>query len=502
MGGRARTQVSTPAGTGHSADAGDGRARDERERLQLQRMERSLVRAWLAAPSVLAPADYECLRYAFGLARLHVFRPAGQRRDVRVNPEAVAPLRGWLLGHLHDSLRGGEAAEAKLAVCREAAAQVRARAIELRRRLLADHRDDFDAAALDREAGRRALVVVAGGGGGAGYVYAGAYARLMEAGLIPDYIVGNSIGAILGIFRAQRRHGDVNEYVEFARRVKNADIFSAVRRRSEFCMPGLLHLHLRALHQRMAIGDLRRPLRLDEMEIPLDLVVAGIRRRPYERLPSDIRSPETGMARWLPMWLQVAARFTRLLQFFNADMVEPIVLGRDSDTRQVHAVDAAGFSAAVPSILQYEPGPGAGVTREIFAELMARHELAAIVDGGVADNVPARTAWRGVAAGRAGTRNAYYLAFDCFFPRMDPKNLWLWPIMQTVQMQMRVNRVYADTMVRFQETLSPLNIVPGGDALDLSVGWGYQEMDRHLPEVREMLRPVSLDRAAPAARAS
>ncbi|MES1929289.1 hypothetical protein SADO_08532 [Salinisphaera dokdonensis CL-ES53] len=476
--------------------------RDERERLQLQRMERALVRAWLAAPEAMPQADYECLRYAFGLAKLHVFRVPGTRHEITVDASRIAPLRAWLLEHLYDRLRGSATADQKLAFCLEAAPDARRRCIELRRDLLALHGDEFSAEDLDREAGKRALVIVAGGGGGAGYVYAGAFARLMEANLIPDYMVGNSIGAILGLFRAQRRHGDVNDYLDFASKLKNGDIFTGARRRSEFCLPGLLHLHLRALHQRMATGDLRRPLRLDEMEIPLDLVVAGIRRRPYERLPSDVRAPSQGAERWLPMWMQVAARFARLLQFFSADVVEPIVLGRDTDTRQVHAVDAAGFSAAVPSILQYEPGPGAGVTREIFSELMATRELAAIVDGGVADNVPARAAWRGIAAGRAATRNAYYLAFDCFFPRVDAKNFWLWPITQTVQMQMRVNRVYADTMVRFDRTLSPLNIVPSPSALHLSVGWGYQEMDERMPEVEEMLRPVSLFSKQAEARAS
>lgn len=494
------TVAASPAAAGEH-DARN--RRDERERLQLQRMERALVRAWLAAHGAMPEAYYECLRYALGLARLHVFRLPGESGDIVIENQGVLEMRAWLLEHFYDRLRGSATAEQKLAFCAEAAAELRQRSVALRRRLLEQYADDFDAAALDREAGRRALVVVAGGGGGAGYVYAGAFARLMEDGLIPDYIVGNSIGAILGLFRAQRRYGDVNEYLDFARPLKNGDIFTAARRRSEFCLPGLLHLHLRALHQRMATGELRRPLRLDEMEIPLDLVVAGIRRRPYERLPSDLRTPNQAADRWLPMWLRVARRVTRLLQFFSADVVEPIVLGRDSDTRQVHAVDAAGFSAAVPSILQYEPGPGAGVTREIFAELIATRELAAIVDGGVADNVPARAAWHGIAAGRAGTRNAYYLAFDCFFPRMDAKNLWLWPITQTVQMQMRVNRVYADTMVRFGRTLSPLNIVPGAGALDLSVGWGYQEMDERMPEVREMLRPVSLHEAvAKEARAS
>lgn len=475
--------------------AAHNRAGDERARLALQRMERALVRAWLGEPDSLPEADYQALRYAIGLARLHVFLPCNQRLavDVRVDSQCIMALRDWLLNHLHDVLRSPASAADKLAACRQAASTVRALASEARRQLLASHVDDFDAEALDREAGQRALVIVAGGGGGAGYVYTGAFARLDEAGLVPDYIVGNSMGSLLGLFRAQRRHADVQEYLEFASGLKNSDIFSAGRRRSEFCLGGLLQLHLHALHQRLSVGELKRPLRLDEMEIPLDLVVAGLRRRPYEKLSPELREPERGPQRFLPLPLRVAARLTRLLQFFRSDMVEPIVLGRDTTTRSVHAVDAAGFSAAVPSILQYEPGPTAGATREIFSELMYRHELAAIVDGGVADNVPARAAWHGVEAGRAGTRNAYYLAFDCFLPQFDPKNLWLWPITQTVQRQMRANRVYADTMVRFHRTLSPLNIVPTGDALQLATQWGYQQMDSQLPEVCEMVRPMALD---------
>jgi hypothetical protein len=228
------------------------------------------------------------------MARLHVFRVPGTRRDIHVDAARIMPLRAWLLEHLYDRLRGSATAEQKLLYCHEAVPEARRRCIELRRELLADHSGEFDAAALDREAGKRSLVIVAGGGGGSGYVYAGAFARLMEDGLIPDYLVGNSIGAILGLFRAQRRHGDVSDYLDFARKLKNGDIFTAARRRSEFCLPGLLHLHLRALHQRMATGDLRRPLRLDEMEIPLDLVVAGIRRRPYERLPTTCRPGPPG----------------------------------------------------------------------------------------------------------------------------------------------------------------------------------------------------------------
>lgn len=472
---------------------------EDRARLALHRMERSLVRARLERPDLLPDTDYQNLRYAIGLARLGRFQPFNQRGGPAVNIDvsAVLSLRDWLLNHLHDPLRLPSPAEDKLALAREAAGVARARAADVRAVLLQTHRDDFDAAALDREAGQRALVVVAGGGGGAGYVYAGAFACLAEAGLVPDYIVGNSMGAILGLMRAQHRHADIDEHIEFAAGLKKNDIYSAARRRrSEYCLGGLFHLHLTALHQRLSTGDLRRPVRLDELDIPLDVVVAGLKRHSYERLASDIKGSEARAARLLPLPVRVASRLTRLLQFFRSDMVVPIVLGRDTTTRSLHAVDAAGFSAAVPSILQYEPGARAGATREIFSHLMAQHELAALVDGGVADNVPTRAAWRGVAAGRAGgTRNGYYLAFDCFLPHVDPKNLWLWPITQTVQRQMRINRVYADTMVRFRRTLSPTNLVPGRAGLELAVEWGRQAMYDKLPEVRAMLAPATLSDA-------
>lgn len=472
---------------------------EDRARLALHRMERSVVRARLARPDLLPEADYQNLRYAIGLARLGRFQPFNRpvSADIDIDMAAVLPLRDWLLNHLHDPLRLPSPVADKLAIARAAAGAARDRAASARAALLDSHSDDFDAEALDREAGRRALVVIAGGGGGAGYVYAGAFACLAEAGLVPDYIVGNSMGAILGLMRAQKRHADVDEHIAFAAGLKRSDIYSAAhRRRSEFCFGGLLHLHLKALHQRLTIGEFRHPTRLDELDIPLDVVVAGLKRRSYERLSVEVRADETRASRLLPLPVRVASRMTRLLQFFRSDMVTPIVLGRDPTTRTLHAVDAAGFSAAVPSILQYEPDARAGTTREIFAELLARHELAALVDGGIADNVPARAAWRGVAAGRAGgTRNGYYLAFDCFLPQIDPRDLWLWPIAQTVQRQMRINRVYADTMVRFHRTLSPMNLVPGRAGLELAVAWGRQTMQEQLPEVRAMLAPAALGEA-------
>lgn len=459
------------------------------ERLQLQRMERALVRARLACPDTMAENDYQVLRYALGLARIERIRVGTD--DVAVDAQALAPLRDWLLAHLYTPLRGAADDSARLAACVQAMPRVRQLVIAAREGLLHSHSDDFDADTLDREAGTRLFVSVAGGGGGAGYVYLGAYARLMEEGMIPDYIVGNSIGAVVGMFRAHRRRLDTNEYLQLAKSMRAADVFTAARRSAHLCLPGLLQLHLRALHQRFVTGEHRRPLRLNELEIPLDLIVAGVRRRPFEAMPREFRDPEAGASRLLPLPMQVASRAARLARFVSPSLVKPMVLSGDGDTGMLHVVDVVGFSAAVPTILQYELPGRAGPTREIYAELVQRHDFSALVDGGVADNVPARAAWRGVEAGRIGHRNAYYLAFDCFQPKWEPKHLWLWPVAQAVQTQMRSNRVYADTMIRFSPTLSPVNLVPADDALDQAFNWGWAQMDQAMPETREMLRPAT-----------
>src|SRR3546814_3763270 len=53
--------------------------------------------------------------------------------------------------------------------------------------------------------------------------------------------------------------------------------------------------------------------------------------------------------------------------------------------------------------------------------------------------------------GRLGTRNACYLAFDCFHPQWDPRHLWLAPIAQAIQLQMVRNLPYSDHIVRSSE---------------------------------------------------
>ena len=85
---------------------------------------------------------------------------------------------------------------------------------------------------------------VAGGGGGAGYVYIGAWMRLFEAGLVPAYVIGASIGAVIGLFPARSTSPDWEAYIELARTLKVAKLFSPPTRERRYGLTGLAQLRL------------------------------------------------------------------------------------------------------------------------------------------------------------------------------------------------------------------------------------------------------------------
>ncbi len=479
----------------------------DKKLLDLQRMEAALIRAWLEHPERIDERVYLELRYALGLARLTRFQPgaAGGGRacegdEVAVAVDLVQPLRDLVHARLYQSLRLEKDAAARLAASARVMDYLRPRIAAARTAILERHADDFTVQELDAEVGIKTLVSVAGGGGGAGYVYLGAWEAMQEQGIVPGYVIGTSIGALLGAFRARQAGGDLEHYINFAKGLSRRDIFSRPPVKPSHGIPGMLGLHLGGLHREFSHAD-GTPMKMSEMGIPYDAVVGGVRKGVYDHVNKALEVDPTadrdrGFSR------RLASRMWRLTAYFNPKVTREIVLGADELTREFNVVDAIGFSAAIPGVLHHEAAAGDERMRDLLDQLLLRHHLAGIVDGGVVNNVPVRTAWKQVQNGRIGTRNAWFLGFDSFHPSFDPRHVWLWPVTRAVQLQVGRNRPYADWMIRFDPTLAVLNLLPDGPQLDKARAWGRASVEDSMPQVREALRPVPWLGADPARKAA
>ncbi len=462
------------------------------KQLTLLRMEQKLVSALHEHPGAVDRRTEHALRYALGLAQLSTFQPGAsalggrnERPDVLVRHAELTRFRHLVLEHFAPLLLHTRRSERRIEKVALAFGRIRHRMAEVRRAILAFHVNDFSAEELDREVGQKTLVSVAGGGGGSGYVYVGAWEVLQNAGLVPSYVLGSSIGAVLGLFRCLKRKGDFDDYLNFAKGLYFDEIFRVVSFRARYGLPGVLRLFLHA-----GIGAwFKHPdgsnMRLHDLEIPYESIVSGVRRGALGETPTQYaRShhlPEDRRPSALELRAQVAAQLVRMVGFFNPMMVREIVIGSDPLTRGFDCVDAAGFSAALPGVLHYDVARNDLHMHEVLDALMKREDVVALVDGGIANNVPANTAFRRVQEGVIGTRNCYYLCFDSLHPQTTLGHLWLHPLERILALQVALNQRYMHHHMRFIPTLSPIHLLPNERQFDRAVKWGRAQMAVELP---------------------
>jgi predicted acylesterase/phospholipase RssA len=474
--------------------------REDRQ-LRLQRMEALLVDGLFEHPGVVTRARENQLRYAVGLARMDTFQPGAARRggvssskETTVRSPRLGRWREWVLRELGPVLT--QTKDSKVRV--EAAAQLLESKLALmastRTEILEKYVDSFSARHLDQEIGIKTLVSIGGGGGGSAYVYIGAWEVLQSAGLVPGYVIGASMGALIGLFRARSKEGDFDAYLNIAKSLRREEIFRYISLQTRFGFPGVVGLYLdEGLGHAFTRAD-GRPMRLTDLEIPYDAVVAGIRRGALDESPEEYALShhlhEDQRPGPLQLRAQVAAQLVRLTGFVNPRVVSEIVLGRDALTRDFRAIDAAGFSAAIPGLLHYDLTRDDPDMESLLTELMAREDVVALVDGGVANNVPVGPAWRQVQDGRIGTRNAYYLAFDSFHPQGGFGHLWMQPLTRLIAYQVATNDRYAHRRIKFRPTLSPLQLLPPAEKFDEAVRWGREQMASELPRILKSFERV------------
>jgi hypothetical protein len=310
--------------------------------------------------------------------------------------------------------------------------------------------------------------------------------------MLPDYVVGTSIGSLYGAMFTRAAEPDLDAMRTFAHALTLGSVLGAPRRTRRHGMPGLFSLALEDSLGPMLLDQAGAPLRLKDMAIPFETVVAGVRQSAFDRLPSRFKHAEisrlSAMSRGgVARTGVLASRMWQVGAFFDSRVAKPIVFGADELTRGLRTLDAVGFSCAVPGVLHYESA--AMSERAALDRLLRAKEVRALVDGGVTSNVAIELAWRRTQDGRLGTRNAVLFAFDCFQPQWDSRHLWLTPITQSLQVQMVRNAPFADWIRRFSPTLSVLDLVPGPERFDRAETWGREAVGPDLPLMTRLLRP-------------
>ena len=464
-----------------------------KERFQITRpleeLDLALVRAVLANPGLLDAREEAVLRTALSLARLYKVQHGGL--DVGVGA-LLTPFREEVERRLGPVLRGPRTPTRDRLVphvrdLHEHAARARD---GVAKRL----RDRVPLEALDREVRHKSLVLVAGGGGGTAFVYLGVMSLLDEHGLEPKLLAGASMGAILAIMRARVARFDATETINIVRGLSFRKLFRFISTESRYGVPAALRLFLRAgLGRFFGAGPGGSGLRLKDLPVPTLVSVGGIRRgmlpRPleyYERLlgtsPLALLNPAS-VARRIQAAMGAMAEL-----FIHPEITARLHLGADDATGDFDALDAAGFSSALPGVVHYDvlrEDPG---MHGLLGGMLAQHGVARLIDGGLVDNLPAKAAWKAVARGRIGTRNAFILALDGFAPRLTTP-FWL-PLQRLAAMTVAPNLPYAHHVRRFSRTLSPLDVVPSVELASRALEYGRKALAEDIPFLRRVLTPL------------
>lgn len=453
----------------------------------LEQMETALVRAAIARPSLVDAHEEAILRTALSLARLYAVNHEG--REVRVGATLTA-FRDELARRLGPVLLNESrppTRESLMPHLRE----LKVRTLAMRDAVVARFATRLPAEAIDQELRRKALVLVMGGGGGTAYVHLGVLSLLDEYGLAPSLMVGTSMGAIMSLFRSRMRRFEQDDIVNIVRTLSWQKLFRAVSTENRYGPPAALRLHLRSGIGRWFGADSAggEAVRLSQLPIKTIIAVSGIRRGKlphplefYERLisasPRQLFNPKI-----LPKWVAALWEFTS-----RPDILTKVHLGADDETADFDAIDAAGFSSALPGIIHYDVLREDPRMHTMLGALMESRRIARFIDGGLVDNVPSKAAWRAVHKGHIQTRNAFILALNGFSPRLSTP-LWL-PIQHLAELNVARSRPYAHLTHDYRRTLGALTVVPSVEQLLDAVDSGRRELIAEVPFLTRMLAPL------------
>lgn len=457
----------------------------------LEEMEISLVRAALGTPALIDAHEEAILRTALSLGKMYKVRHLD--RDVGVGAW-LEPFRLELERRLGPVLLPGKGPITRLALLPHLK-DLKYRTLEVRDGLAKRFENRLSPEAIDRELRHKALVLVSGGGGGTGYVYVGVMSLLDEYGLKPELLVGTSIGAILSLFRSRVSRFDQDEIVNIVRGLSWKRLFRAISTENRYGVPAALRLFLRSGIGRWFGADHPQGggLKLSELPIRTIIALSGIRRgklpQPLEFYESLFTLPRRALLNPMKLMGNVQATFGALAEFFNRpDVLVKLHLGADDESLQWDALDAAGFSSALPGVIHYDVLRDDPRMHKEIAGTMETHGVSRFIDGGLVDNLPCKAAWRAVHKGQISTRNAFILALNGFSMKLSTP-LWL-PLERLAEVNVKKNRPWAHLVHDFKKTLSPLELIPSVGSLANAMDLGRKQLTPEVPFLTRMLAPL------------
>jgi len=435
----------------------------------LDEIELRLLRS-LDSGSLSLPSDHEAIiRHALNLARLRTLRVRSKAdvyvaRDLDPFRRELGDLLGSLfLGPLYKVRKvDGEALKAKVPYLRQETRRFRDMVLAAHGALLSPER-------LDRECCDKKLVLALGGGGGAALAHLGVLLGLEEQGLRPSLIAGTSMGAVIGLFRAMSEQFQPLQMGGLV--PADFDLGKILGRyigHTHFGLVGVFTLQGYEVAEEIFKRHNGRGIPpISELPIPLRVVVTGLKqgiRSKVESAEPRIVSAAPGKnAIWRRMVVSLATSAAELSE--DPSLLDRIVFGADPGTADFDAVDAAGFSAAIPGVIHYDIFREGSRSEQTLNKMFKERGLFRLCDGGATENVPARAAWESMQSGTLETRNAFVLACDCFAPRAA-RGVVLYPIQHYVRANASQSLPYANLVLSYAKPPSSFRLLGNFERLE------------------------------------
>lgn len=452
-----------------------------------RRGEIALARRARSEPGFLPRRDLECLRHVLRFAQLSSIGPEPDLLLDRIGNERLRLLQmlAPVLPVDPDRIDPGALAR-RLPKVRSL--------VDTGRRKLLDAGVASEAQ-LDAEIAEKHLVLVLGGAAGSGYVFLGALQQLETLGITPSYLTGCSVGALLAVIRARKKRFDLEQLFEDVQRMRQTAIFRPAATNVRFGVPAALRLDLRAALGDLFVGSDGDQQRLSDLAIPADVLTTGLvpsafseSRESYAHMiDAELHSasaleklPPAPMARWVSALVSLA---------MSRQVLVPVFLGATPETRRLAALDAAGFSAAIPALLQYDLPEDATEGIEVLEAVFERHGLAGLVDGALTSLIPARYTWEAVEAGRIGHRNTLVVALDAV-AKPRGANALLAPILRVISSTADRDKAFWDLHVNFRHAPGFLNLFPAPSQLRAAAESGEKQFAPTSDLLRTLLEPV------------